>query len=365
LRFADPGLRPAPARLPPWPLAILIYLDKNQAYVAMSHRYFWCKFKPRIFGGPQGMRHRFIDDPTRGVHNPRHRLGGHELPESMALPVSIDRGRAPSCKSGAIAAARFLLVLLLAGPAHRAGGETIQLERQHGTYVIPVQINGTLVLPFVLDTGASSVVLPADVFRTLARTGTVTRSDFIGTGTAMLADGSRHASDNYVLHEMRVGDHIVRNVVASVVSVNGDPLLGQTFLSQLPAWAIDNSRQVLVIGDGAGPTQSLPTAPTTPPASGFGAIAWDPDNGRYGASWNHDTAQRADEVALSSCGSSGCKIIIRTLAAMCAALATTVDGKYAGGASRRDRNDARLAALANCQKGNAGACTVRVTDCNR
>jgi predicted aspartyl protease len=91
-----------------------------------------------------------------------------------------------------------------------AASETVPLERRHGTYIIPVQINGALVLPFVLDTGASLVVLPADVFRTLTRTGTVTSADFIGTGTAVLADGSKRESKKYVLHEMRVGDHIVR-----------------------------------------------------------------------------------------------------------------------------------------------------------
>src|SRR6516225_7433301 len=137
----------------------------------------------------------------------------------------------------------FAAFLLFATPLHPAIGETIQLERnQHGTYTISVQINGTLVLPFVLDTGASSVVIPEDVVRTLTRTGTVTESDFIGVGTAVLADGSKHASDSYVLHEVRVGDHIVRNVVANVVSVNGAALLGQSFLSKLPAWSIDKTR---------------------------------------------------------------------------------------------------------------------------
>ena len=162
----------------------------------------------------------------------------------------------------------FFLLLLLAASMRPAAGETIQLERnQHGTYIISVQINGALVLPFVLDTGASLVVIPEDVFRTLTRTGTVTKNDFIGTGTAMLADGSEHASDSYVLHEVRVGDHIVRNVVASVVPVNGAALLGQSFLSKLPAWSIDNTRQALVIAGGAGATQSAPAAPTTTPVS--------------------------------------------------------------------------------------------------
>ena len=102
-----------------------------------------------------------------------------------------------------------------------------------------------------------------------------------------------------------------------------------------------------------------------PAVAQYGAIAWDKETGKYGASWNQDTPKRAEEVALGECGSTGCKVIIRTRRAMCAALATNESGKYAGGASRRDREAARLSALANCKKGKAGECTVRVTDCNK
>jgi len=97
----------------------------------------------------------------------------------------------------------------------------------------------------------------------------------------------------------------------------------------------------------------------------YGAIAWDKKTGKYGASWNQDTPKRAEEVALGECGATSCKVIIRTRPAMCAALATNEGGKYAGGASRRDRDAARLAALTNCKKGKAGECTIRVTDCNK
>ena len=280
----------------------------------------------------------------------------------------------PSCvtrRSVGIATAGFFLTsLFIESVAHPAVAESIQLERsQHGTYTISVQINGALVLPFVLDTGASLVVIPADVFRTLTRTGTVTTNDFIGTGTAMLADGSEHASDSYILHEVRVGDHIVRNVAASVVSVNGAALLGQSFLSKLPAWSIDNPRQALVIVDGAGATQSTAAAPTTTPVSPalsrYGAIAWDEGTGKRGWSLNQDTPQRAAEVALGACGAAGCKVVVSTGPAMCSALAATENGKYIGAASRADRVDARLAALANCQKGNAGECAIQLTTCNQ
>ena len=97
----------------------------------------------------------------------------------------------------------------------------------------------------------------------------------------------------------------------------------------------------------------------------FGAIAWDKETGRRGWSWNQRTQMRADEVALSECGATGCKVIMRTGRGMCAALATTEAGKFVGAASRRDRDAARLAALKDCEKGNTGECTVRMTGCNK
>lgn len=97
----------------------------------------------------------------------------------------------------------------------------------------------------------------------------------------------------------------------------------------------------------------------------YGAIAWDKETGKQGWSWSEQTKARADEVALSACGTTGCKVIMRTGRKECAALASNEAGKYVGAASRKDRDTARLAALANCKKGNAGECTIRVTDCNK
>src|SRR6266404_5221044 len=109
-----------------------------------------------------------------------------------------------------------------------------------------------------------------------------------------------------------------------------------------------------------------PATATLPAARGdYGAIAWDRQSGRRGWSSNQPTARRAEEVALSECGASGCTVITRTGRSMCAALATTENGKYVGAASRSDRDAAQLAAIANCNKGNAGECAVRFTECNK
>jgi len=44
-------------------------------------------------------------------------------------------------------------------------------------------------------------------------------------------------------------------------------------------------------------------------AAGGGAIAWDRDTGKYGASWNQSTPKQATEAAISQCGASGCKVV--------------------------------------------------------
>jgi hypothetical protein len=105
--------------------------------------------------------------------------------------------------------------------------------------------------------------------------------------------------------------------------------------------------------------------PAPPAFAGYGAIAWDKESGKQGWSWNQATAQKAAERALSQCGASGCKVIIHTSTGRCAALATTGDGKYIGASARATQDAARLAALSECRKGNAGDCTVRVSDCNK
>jgi predicted aspartyl protease len=104
-------------------------------------------------------------------------------------------------------------------------------------------------LGFVVDSGAADVLIPNDVLLTLVRTGTVTEADFIGEQTYSLADGSKLTSARFNIRELKVGEHVVKNVTASVGPVASDPLLGQSFLSKVKAWTLDNTRHVLVLSE--------------------------------------------------------------------------------------------------------------------
>jgi clan AA aspartic protease (TIGR02281 family) len=168
---------------------------------------------------------------------------------------------------GVAAMSRLVVLLLLLSAPGSASAETIRLEMDGGTYVLPVQINEAMSLAFVLDSGASDVAIPAGVADRLLRSGTVTQKDFVGTSTYMLADGSMLPSARFILHTVRIGNHVVRDVVASVGPAGGTLLLGQSFLSKLPSWTIDNAHHALILADEPGAGGSPQIAAQRPPTT--------------------------------------------------------------------------------------------------
>jgi hypothetical protein len=132
-------------------------------------------------------------------------------------------------------------------PDLRAQGEEIPLERQGNTYSVTVLVNGIIAIPFVLDTGAGDVLLPADVVFTLLRTGTLHSSDFTSYRPYILADGRELPSAQFKIRELKVGQHTARDVISGVGRLGSDALLGQSFLSRFGSAAIDYKRNVLVL----------------------------------------------------------------------------------------------------------------------
>jgi clan AA aspartic protease (TIGR02281 family) len=151
----------------------------------------------------------------------------------------------------------FATVLLVA-PAR---ADEIRLEKQGGTYTVPVTINGTIKIKFMLDSGASDVLIPADTALTLVRSGALVESDFIGDQMYSLADGSTLQSAKFMLRQMQVGNQILRDVVASIGPVTSTPLLGQSFLSRIGSWTLDNNRHILVFNPPPGQVPPQATIP--------------------------------------------------------------------------------------------------------
>jgi len=124
---------------------------------------------------------------------------------------------------------------------------SVPLQADGGTYVVPILINNAITLNFTVDSGATDVSIPADVVLTLIRTGTLDKSDFIGSATYVLADGSTMSSTRFRIRSLKIGDRLVQDVSGSISPVGGTLLLGQSFLSHFKSWSINNARKTLVL----------------------------------------------------------------------------------------------------------------------
>ena len=102
-----------------------------------------------------------------------------------------------------------------------------------------------------------------------------------------------------------------------------------------------------------------------PAVAGYGAVAYDQEKRKQGVAWNENTQQRANEVALRACGSDSCKVRFGVPPGRCAALATPENGPAWGGSVRKTVDDAKLAALKNCQKHAKSKCAMRESGCTK
>lgn len=132
-------------------------------------------------------------------------------------------------------------------PSRKSSQVRVPLKMSCGTFLVPVEINGKIALDFILDSGASDVTIPNDVFTTLKRMGTVKEADIVGQQTYVLADGSKTQSTTFTIRSLKVGDIIIENVSASVAPSQGILLLGQSFLQRFKSWSIDNATGGLLL----------------------------------------------------------------------------------------------------------------------
>jgi clan AA aspartic protease (TIGR02281 family) len=148
-----------------------------------------------------------------------------------------------------------------------SGPLEVAMKRNDGNLWVPAQINNVVTIDFVIDSGASDITLPRDVYLTLIRSGTLTKANYIGTAQFGIADGSEVKGAKFKLASLQVGNQVLTDVVASVMpSDSATPLLGLSFLSRFQSWSIDNSSGTLKLIPlpGGSTTASTQVAAATP-----------------------------------------------------------------------------------------------------
>lgn len=177
----------------------------------------------------------------------------------LAHQAELKRQKIQQEKDEAAARAQQAAAAAAAAPA--SGPLDIAMKRKDGNLWVPAQINKVVTIDFVIDSGASDITLPRDVYLTLIRSGTLTKADYIGNVQFGIADGSEVKGTKFKLASLQVGNQVLTDVVASVMpSDSATPLLGLSFLSRFQSWAIDNNSGTLRLTPiNADPAAQAPT----------------------------------------------------------------------------------------------------------
>jgi clan AA aspartic protease (TIGR02281 family) len=123
----------------------------------------------------------------------------------------------------------------------------IKLLKKGNIYTVPVKINQSITLDFVVDSGASDVMISDDIFSALVKSNLITKADILGYEYYKIADGSTTKNLSIILHKLQIGDVVVNNIKASVGSSEAPLLLGQSFLQKFNIFSIDNKSGYLII----------------------------------------------------------------------------------------------------------------------
>ena len=155
--------------------------------------------------------------------------GNDSEPDSDDLTTSPDT----------VSAAKPVLKQMGSGPTE------VAMVLENGVYKVPVTVNG-VPMRFILDTGASLISMSLAEAELMYRRGAISTADIIGRSRFQDATGTISPGAIVRLKSVRIGDRVLENVSANIVTSNKAPLLlGQSALSKFGKISVDYRRNVV------------------------------------------------------------------------------------------------------------------------
>ncbi|NIG53388.1 retropepsin-like aspartic protease [Chitinophaga sp. Cy-1792] len=106
---------------------------------------------------------------------------------------------------------------------------------------------GPVVNVWMLDCGATDMLVSDTMMNKLLQLKLVSKDDFLGQQTYTLANGRILLCDVYKINHVQVGKFTVDNLVIGASKEADSFLLGKTFLNKFRRWSIDNQREQLIL----------------------------------------------------------------------------------------------------------------------
>ncbi len=112
-------------------------------------------------------------------------------------------------------------------------------------YKLKINIGG-IERYFLLDTGASDIIIDRDVERELLLNGLLSREDYLGKSEYIMANNQVIDAQVVRVDKITIGDYTIKNVELSIID-SGALLCGISFLDMFKKWEIDKNSNTLIL----------------------------------------------------------------------------------------------------------------------
>lgn len=112
-------------------------------------------------------------------------------------------------------------------------------------YKLKIDIGGVSKY-FLLDTGASDVLISTDLEKELLKKGVITAEDYGGEKEYTLANGQTVKAQVVTLNNIVMGEYTINNVQAGIIE-GGSLLCGNSLLGKFSHWEIDQKNMELIL----------------------------------------------------------------------------------------------------------------------
>lgn len=100
---------------------------------------------------------------------------------------------------------------------------------------------------WMLDSGASDMVISEGYFKDLVKAGVMHEKNFVGSGKFQIADGKIITCKRYKADSVQIGSFVVKDVLITVSRGSKTFLVGKSLLNKFSQWTLDNENNLLIL----------------------------------------------------------------------------------------------------------------------
>ncbi|MEO6818541.1 MAG: retroviral-like aspartic protease family protein [Ginsengibacter sp.] len=128
------------------------------------------------------------------------------------------------------------------GPA----SDTIKMLLLNGMHFLRMKM-GSVVYFWLLDTGATDMLITKDMEEKLKNEKVLSPANFIGIGNYEMANGEIDTCRKYKIAGLQIGHYSIDNIIIAVSDKAKKVIAGKVFLNKFSIWTIDNKSDILIL----------------------------------------------------------------------------------------------------------------------